>query len=99
MVWRPAIELWREDDGYIARALVPGVEAKDLEVWVAPDVLLIKGETMRGEYGHTKLLSSIKFPRPVNPNDIVAEVKEGMLSVRAALAGVVRMDRQLLKAA
>src|SRR5437870_1778690 len=67
-VWRPAIELTKEDNEFAARALVPGVDPKDVEVLVAPELLLIRGEMHRGESGHRKLLRSIKFPRPVNPN-------------------------------
>ena len=71
LVWRPAIELIKEDNEFIARALLPGVDAKDIEVLIGPEMMLIKGETHRGEYGHTKLLRSLRFPRPVNPDRVL----------------------------
>lgn len=86
-VWRPAIELTKEDNEFAARALVPGVDPKDVEVLVAPDLLLIKAEAERGESGHRKVLRSITFPRPVNPDKVHAEIKDGMLSVKAEIAG------------
>src|SRR4051812_11500509 len=49
LVWRPAIELTKEDNEFAARALLPGVDPKDVEVLVAPKLLLIKGDTHRGE--------------------------------------------------
>src|SRR5215471_16478456 len=58
MVWRPAIDLIKEDNEFVARTLIPGVEARDIEVLIAPEMLLIKGEIHRGEYGHTELLRS-----------------------------------------
>jgi HSP20 family protein len=87
MVWRPAIDLIKEDNEFVARALIPGVDARDIEVLIAPEMLLIKGEIHRGQYGHTELLRSVRFPRPVNPDRVLAELKDGMLSVRAEIAG------------
>jgi HSP20 family protein len=87
MVWRPAINLFREDNEFVARAVIPGVDARDIEVMIAPEMLLIKGEIHRGEFGHTKLLRSLRFPRPVNPDRVHAELNDGTLSIRAAIAG------------
>ena len=80
-VWRPAIELTNEDGTYVARALVPGVAPGNMEVMVAPDILLIKGQA-----GGRKILSSVKFPQLVNPNRVHAEIEDGMLCVRAEFA-------------
>jgi HSP20 family protein len=87
MVWRPAIDLIKENNEFVARALMPGVDSRDIEVMIAPEMLLIKGEIHRGEYGHTQLSRSLRFPRPVNPDRVHAELKDGMLSVRAEIAG------------
>jgi HSP20 family protein len=91
MVWRPAIELVKEGNEFVSRALLPGVDAKDIEVRIGPEMMLIKGEIHRGEYGHTELLRSLRFPRPVNPDRVHAELKDGMLSVHAQIAGVARV--------
>ncbi len=91
MVWRPAIELVKEGNEFVAQALLPGVDAKDIKVLIGPEMMLIKGETRRGEYGHTELLRSLRFPRPVNPDRVHAELKDGMLSVHAQIAGVARV--------
>ena len=99
MVWRPTIELTKEDNEFAARALVPGVDAKEVEVLVAPKLLLIKGETHRGEPGHRKLMRSVEFPRPVNPDKVHAEIKDGMLSVRAEIAEASKGNISLVKVA
>jgi HSP20 family molecular chaperone IbpA len=90
-VWRPPIELTEEGHEFAARALIPGVDAKHAKVLVAPDVLMVKGETP----GHRKFLRSIKFPRPINPDGVHAEIKDGMLAVRAEIAD----EHLMLKAA
>jgi HSP20 family molecular chaperone IbpA len=99
LVWRPAIELTKEDNEFAARALVPGVDPEDVEVLVAPELLLIKGETHRSEPGHRKLLGSLKFPRPVNPDRVHAEIKDGMLAVRAEIAEAAKANICLPRAA
>jgi HSP20 family protein len=91
MVWRPAIELVKEGNEFVARALLPGVDAKDIEILIGPEMMLIKGETHRDEDGHTDLLRSLRFPRTVNPDRVHAELKDGMLSVHAPIAGVARV--------
>ncbi len=85
LVWRPLIELTEEGDEFAVRALIPGVEASEVEVLVAPDILLIKGET-RGR----KILRSIDFPRPVDTSRVHAEVNDGMIWIKAGIAGVRR---------
>ena len=99
MVWRPAIELTKEDNEFAARALVPGVDPNEVEVLVAPELLLIKGMTHSGKSGNQKLLASIGFPRPVNPDKVHAEIKDGMLAVRAEIAGASKVKTFMPRAA
>jgi HSP20 family molecular chaperone IbpA len=95
LVWRPAIQLRQEDNEFAARALMPGsdgkdVRIKDLRVMVAPDVLLVKGEIQRGE-SVRRLMASVTFPRPVNPDRVLANIRDGVLSVRAEIAGTSKV--------
>ena len=99
LVWRPAIELTEEEHEFAARALMPGVEPKEVEVFVTPERLLIKGETHGGPTGKRKVLSSIEFPRPINPRQVDAEITDGMLSVRAEIAEALQTNIFLPRAA
>lgn len=82
LVWRPPIELSQEDAEFAIRALIPGVDSKDIEILVAPEILLIKGMTRR-----RRILRSIEFPRAINPAKVHAVIMDGMLSIRAEIAG------------
>lgn len=97
LVWRPAVEL-RERDGEIeVLAATPGVEAKDLNVQVTPQDLLIKAEV---DHEHTpekgavqlcefksgRLFRSIHFSEPIDPNTVKADYRDGMLRLTAAKA-------------
>lgn len=79
LVRRPPIELTNEGNTFVARALLTDVDPDDLEVLVAPEVMLIKGEVPR-------MLASMKFPRTVNPNKVQAMMRDGILSVRVDIA-------------
>jgi HSP20 family molecular chaperone IbpA len=86
LVLRPAVEVTREGNEFAVRALVPGIDPRDLEVLVAPDILLIRGEN------HRKVLRSIEFPMAINPAKVHAELKDGMLSIKARIARADRFE-------
>ena len=46
LVRRPAIELTQEGGEFAARAMMSGINAKDIEVMVTPERLLIKGNRL-----------------------------------------------------
>ena len=77
LVWRPAVELKEQGGEFAARFLVPGLLPEDVEILITPERLLIKGR---------QLLRSVEFPRPVNPDEVHAEIAGGMLSIRAKIA-------------
>jgi HSP20 family molecular chaperone IbpA len=86
MVSRPVTELTKEGDEFAVRTLVPGIKAKDIEVMIAPEILLIKGEIRQPTAEHHKLLKSVTFPQPVNPERVHAEIRDGMLSIHVKAA-------------
>ncbi len=96
-VWKPAIELRRKDGEYEVLAATAGVPAKDLDVKVTPEDLLIKGhvnhrhQTAEGdvqvcEFESGELFRSIHFPERIDPDKVKAEYKDGMLHVTAKIA-------------
>jgi HSP20 family molecular chaperone IbpA len=93
LVLRPNIELTREGNEFAVRALVPGIDPRDIEILVAPDILLIKGEN------HRKVLRSIEFPMPINPAKVHAELRDGMLSVKAKIARAQTLELVMPRAA
>jgi len=90
-VCRPVIELTRENNEFAARALMPEVDPRDLEILVSPERILIKGKTHRGEQDEKNLMCSVAFPRPVNPDTVHAEMMNGMLSVHAEIARALNL--------
>lgn len=97
LVWRPAVELRRKDNQFEVLAATPGVEAKDLDVQITAEDVLIKaavshkhtpeeGTVQRCEFNGGQLFRSIHFPEKIDPDSATAEYRNGMLRLTASIA-------------
>lgn len=90
--WAPAIDIVENAEGYQVRAELAGVNPEEVDVSLSGDVLTIRGEkhveekrdednwTMR-ERVWGKFQRSFTLPSPVTAENIVAETKNGVLTV------------------
>jgi HSP20 family protein len=91
--WTPAIDVLSRDGNLLVRAELPGVDAeKDVDIQVADGVLTIRGQRraehrdeganyFRMETAYGAFERSIPLPEGVNPDDIRATHKQGILEV------------------
>ena len=97
VVWKPAVELRQRDNEFEVLVATAGVEAKDLDVQITPEDLLVKanihhehtkeeGDVRVCEFMGGKLFRSIHFPEKINPDSVKAEYRNGMLRLTAAIA-------------
>jgi len=97
LIWKPAIELRQKSGQYEVLAATPGVEAKDLEVEITPEDMLIKADihhTHTPEDGVVKvceftggqLFRSVHFPERIDPDSATADYRNGMLRITASIA-------------
>jgi HSP20 family protein len=86
LVWKPA--------AFHVSVAIPGVDPKALDIEVSPDYLLIKAEVHHEhtadkgkvhacEFETGSLFRSVRFPKKVDPNKVLAEFKNGMLYLTA----------------
>jgi HSP20 family protein len=91
--WAPPMELAETEDAYIVRLEVPGVRPEDIEVTLAGDTLTIRGrrersEEQEGETYHLieraygEFVRSFTLPSAVDPENISADYKDGVLELR-----------------
>lgn len=92
-------------------AALPGVEAKDPDVQITPDDVLIKAETAHEhsadkgsvhfcEFDGGKLFRSIHFPEKIDPDSVKAGYRNGMLRLTAAIAKAAPVPQKVeIKAA
>lgn len=90
--WRPAIELQDTEENVILRAQVPGVEAKDLDVRVTREAVVISGEHryekkeqqrgyFRSEFRYGNFQRVVPLPVHVQNDRVQADFKDGILTL------------------
>ncbi|GAB4534016.1 MAG: Hsp20/alpha crystallin family protein [Anaerolineales bacterium] len=87
-----ATDVLAEDDGYIVRALIPGVSVQDLNVEVLNNTVSIRGEFKAPEESEGKYLVSelpvgrfarvITLPTALETGKVEASLKDGVLTLR-----------------
>ncbi len=91
--WIPAMDLVEEDDHFVLRADLPGIQESDVNVEFQDNVLTLSGERKseheerKGGYYRLERASggfsrSLTLPEGVDPEGIKASFKSGVLEVR-----------------
>lgn len=98
--WQPAMELQDTAESLILRSMLPGIEAKDLDIRVTGEAVAISGEHrpqeyLRSEFRYGKFQRIIALPVAVQNDRVNAELKDGILTL--TLPKVVDARRQVVK--
>ncbi len=91
-VWSPVVDIVEDNDNYVLRFDLPGVEKKDVKMNFADNTLSISGERKsveekedstchRIERVYGKFYRSFTFPTNVDAEKISASYKDGVLTV------------------
>lgn len=90
--WAPSLDVSETKDNIAVKAEVPGMDAKDIDISLANDVLTVKGEKKqqkeekdenyhRVERSYGAFSRSIRLPREVQSDKIKANYKNGVLKI------------------
>lgn len=90
--WGLALDVIEEEDDYIVKASVPGIDPEDLEITFNNGMLTIRGEvkdereTTKGEYQLRErrfgsFSRSISLPTSIKSDDIAATYENGVLKL------------------
>lgn len=92
----PATNVYDTGKEIVVQAVLPGLSDKDIELNLTRDVLTISGERRteapegysvhRQERGSIRFSRSLTLPTRVDPEKTAAELKNGVLTVRASKA-------------
>lgn len=108
--WSPAVEVSEDDKEFTVAAELPGLAAKDVKVDFDNGVLTIRGEKQseRKEekddrkfyvwervYGNFQ--RSFPFPGAVTPEKIVAEFKDGVLTVKLPKTEAAQSQKKVVQ--
>lgn len=103
LVWEPSIELSETDTKFVLDMAIPGVDAKDIDMEVTPDYLLVKAASCHDhqegertihacEFESGSLFRSIQFPKKINPDSVKAELRNGILHLTAEMTAPTEED-------
>jgi HSP20 family protein len=92
-LWHPAIDIFETDDEIVLKAEVPGMEREDIAVDFDQNRLTVRGERRfaadvdreryhRIERSYGAFSRSFELPRSVRQEEITAEYRNGVLTVR-----------------
>ncbi|MCP4356737.1 MAG: Hsp20/alpha crystallin family protein [Chloroflexi bacterium] len=107
--WSVALDVAENEDAYVVKASLPGINAEDVKLTIEDNVLSIKGEmkadeTMdEGQYHVRERRSgsfsrSIRFPVLVNGDAVEATFENGVLTLTVPKAEEVKPKRIEIKA-
>ncbi|MFB2891402.1 Hsp20/alpha crystallin family protein [Aerosakkonemataceae cyanobacterium BLCC-F50] len=91
-IWKPAVELQDNGDNLTLKAEIPGVEAKDLDISVLRDAVVIRGEHryenktenkgfFRSEFRYGKFERVVGLPVAVQNDKVEANFNNGILTL------------------
>jgi HSP20 family protein len=101
VAFRPAVELQDTDEALVLRAQIPGLDARDLDIRVTKQAVVISGEKsdnnqtekigyFRSEFTYGKFQRVIQLPVAVENDKVQAEYKNGILSLTLPKASAAR---------
>ncbi len=90
--WLPAVDVSETEDKITVKAEIPGMEAKDIDISMVGDTLVIKGEKKAEkeekdenyhmvERSYGSFSRSMKLPATVDPDKVDASYKNGVLII------------------
>ena len=91
--WIPTVDIYEDDQEFVVKAELPGLESKDVEIQIQENVLTLKGERKlereidkeryhRLERTYGTFQRSFTLPNIVDQEKVKAKVKDGVLEIR-----------------
>jgi len=97
MLWSPPAELTEKENAYQARIAAPGFDAKEIQVSVTPESIVVKAEANQtgdkqegsvhfSEFAERTLFRRIDLPEPIDVDKVKATLDKGLLVLTAEKA-------------
>jgi HSP20 family protein len=87
-LWEPGFDMSETEDSIVVKTELPGFDPKHFSVTVSEDTLIIKGQELREVIRQGERLqrsgtfsSRLRLPCKVNPEDVEATFKDGILNI------------------
>jgi HSP20 family protein len=91
-IWSPPVDIYETDNELVLKAELPGIKPENVDIRIENNTLSLKGERKfeeeskkdnfhRMERSYGTFIRSFTLPRTVEQDKVVAEYKDGVLSV------------------
>lgn len=102
--WNPSLDLTETESSLVAQVEIPGIDPDEIDISVTTDLLTITGEKKKEaeETGGTchfaeriygKFSRSIRLPTTVNPDQVEARYKDGVLRITLGKTAFAKSKR------
>jgi HSP20 family protein len=95
--WTPPVDLYETSGGFVLIAELPGLGRDQIEIHAEEGRLVIRGDRATGqvpceqyhrvERGHGRFSRAFLLPEPIDVDGVVADLKDGLLTVTIPKAG------------
>ena len=110
LVWVPKSETREDEKGFRLWLMVPGLDAKDLQITAMPDAIIVQTEVAPKETQDTstvpfrelrdkKLFCRFDFEEPIDPTRIEASLAKGILEIVASKAAPAKQVKVAIQGA
>ena len=102
LLWKPAVELREADGEFVLEAAVSGLDPKDIDIEVTPEDIVLKRDIQHEEKKGTvhicefqsgRMFRSIHLSKRINPDKVKAEIKDGLLKLKAEIVEEARAKK------
>ena len=95
--WSPPVDLYETAGAFILTAEVPGLSREQIDIHAEESRIVLRGERVNGsvsceqyhrvERGHGRFSRAFVLPEPIDVESVLAELKDGLLTVTIPKAG------------
>ncbi len=108
-VWRPAVDVFEDEDAILLHVDLPGLDREKLDVQLTGEELVIRGErkwvtpegktVLHAERPHGQFHRAFRLGLPLQHDAVKASYDDGVLTIRLPKAEVLKPRRIEVKAA
>jgi HSP20 family protein len=108
--WNPSLDLLETGSSLVADVEIPGIDADNIDISITADMLTILGEKVKEaedtgktyhlvERTYGRFSRSIRLPTTVNPDEVEARYKDGILRITLNKTEVAKSKRIQVRSA
>ena len=106
VLWTPQVEVFEREGNLMVRADLPGLRQGDVQVELLDDALVLEGERRsefeedqggiwRAERAYGTFRRVIPLPKGINPDEVTARFKDGVLEIQLKLPEQEQRGRRI----